>query len=115
MIIVKIERWPDDVDPDDPESERVRRTDIARAVIRNDHTGSQSLGSYEVRLYDPPAYNPWAGQTLTTRVEDFPRRELGAWDLVYRVLRDLVAKRNDPGRAQEEPGSDPRTAEGTSL
>lgn len=114
MIIVKIERWPDDVDPDDPESARVRRTDIARAVIRNDHRGSPELGSYEARLYDPPAYNPWAGTTLTTRVTDFPRRQLGAWDLVYRVLRDLVAERNEPAAAQEPP-ADPGSAEATSA
>lgn len=115
MIIVKIERWPDDVDPDDPESARVRRTDIARAVIRNDHTGSPDLGNYDARLYDPPAYNPWAGRTLTTRVERFPRRELGAWDLVYRVLRDLVAERNEPASApQGRSELDPRSADGTS-
>lgn len=113
MIIVKIERWPDDVDPDDPESARVRRTDIARAVIRNDHTGTPELGSYEARLYDPPAYNPWAGTTLTARVAEFPRRRLGAWDLVYRVLRDLVADRNEPADAQES-SVEPRSADGTS-
>lgn len=113
MIIVKIERWPDDADPADPGSAQVRRTDIARAVIRNDHSGSHDLGNYDVQLYDPPAYNPWAGTTLSTRVEGFPRRALGAWDLLYRVLRDLVAERNEPA-SQDGASSEPRSADGTS-
>lgn len=113
MIIVKIERWPDNVDPDDPAAARVRRTDIARAVIRNDHSGSPELGNYEVSLYDPPAYNPWAGRTLTTRVEGFARRELGAWDLVFRALRDLVGER-DGAEAQEPAAGDGSSADGTS-
>lgn len=115
MIIVKIERWPDDADPDAPGAERGHRTDIARAVIRNDHLGSHERGSYEVRIYDPPAYNPWAGRTLATRIEDFPRRELGAWDLVYRALRDLVGHRNDAAVDQGEPALGPRSADGTST
>jgi hypothetical protein len=105
VIVVKIERWPDDVDPDDPGAARVRRTDIARAVIRNDHTGTPEHGNYDVRLYDPPAYNPWAGRTVTTRLEGFPRRELGAWDLVYRVLRELVGGRNEEASTRREPAS----------
>ena len=113
MIIVKIERWPDDVDPDDPGSARARRTDIARAVIRNDHTGTHDLGNYEARLYDPPAYNPWAGTTVSTRIEGFPRRQLGAWDLIYRVLHELVGTRSEPD-AQGRSALEPRSADGTS-
>ncbi len=94
MIIVKIERWPDQVDPDDPHEKQTPYTDIARAVIRNDHSGTHETGSYHVELYDPPAYNPWAGVVLETEVHDFPRRELGAWDLVYRALDSLVRERN---------------------
>lgn len=113
MIIVKIERWPDNVDPDDPAAARVRRTDIARAVIRNDHSGTPGLGNYEASLYDPPAYNPWAGRILTTRVQGFPRRELGAWDLVFRVLRDLVGERDPAGPQGPTAGEGP-SADGTS-
>ena len=87
MIIVKIERWPDDVDPNDPAPRS--RIEIAKAVIRNDHTGSPELGNYDVELYDPPAYNPWAGVTVDLRVEDFPRRTLGAWHLIARALRQF--------------------------
>lgn len=94
MIIVKIERWPDQVDPDDPHEKSRPHTDIARAVLRNDRSGSYEVGNYSVELYDPPAYNPWAGVTRSTEVRDFPRRELGAWDLIYRALEQLVGERN---------------------
>lgn len=86
MIIVKIERWPDDVDPNDPTAPR-NHIEIAKAVIRNDHTGNAEVGNYTVDLYDPPAYNPWAGVNVEIRVEDFPRRTLGAWHLLARALR----------------------------
>lgn len=87
MIIVKIERWPDDVDPNDPSPRS--RIEIAKAVIRNDHTGTPELGNYTVELYDPPAYNPWAGVNVDLRVENFPRRTLGAWHLIARALRQF--------------------------
>ena len=102
MIIVKIERWPDHLDPDDPR-ERVRpHTDIARAVIRNDQSGTTDVGNYDIELYDPPPYNPWAGVTLRGEVREFPRRELGAWDLLYQALHPLVGERNAvaPGRVE---------------
>jgi len=96
VIIVKIERWSDDADLDDPREQARAHTNIARAVIRNDHTGSDELGNYEVELYDPPPYNPWSGETLRAKVDSFPRKELGAWDLVYRALEQLVGERNGP-------------------
>ncbi|HTX01960.1 MAG TPA: hypothetical protein VMD59_24465 [Acidimicrobiales bacterium] len=95
MIIVKIERWSDDADLDDPREQQRAHTNIARAVMRNDHLGSDDLGNYDVELYDPPPYNPWSGETRRGRVESFPRKELGAWDLIYRALAQIVGERND--------------------
>jgi hypothetical protein len=92
MIIVRIERWPDDTNPND-EAQRHRRTDIAQAVIRNDHSGSRETGSYEISLYDPPPYNPWGGTHRSGTVEDFPRRDLGVWDLLYRGLGSVIGRR----------------------
>jgi hypothetical protein len=92
VIIVKIERWPDGVDPNDPAAAR-SRIEIAKAVIRNDHTGSPDHGNYDVQLYDPPAYNPWAGVNVDLRVENFPRRTLGAWHLIARALRQFEEQR----------------------
>jgi|GEM_PF-1072052 hypothetical protein len=86
MIIVRVERWPDDADPDDLQRERRRHTDIARAVIRNDHSGSTESGNYDVTVYDPPPYNPWGGVNHRTRVQGFPRQELGVWDLIHSAL-----------------------------
>jgi hypothetical protein len=98
VIIVRIERWPDDVNPDDPHLDYHRKVDIARAVIRNDHSGVEGSENYVVELYDPPAYNPWAGRTRDTRIEGFPRRDLGAWDLVHQALHTL-----EESRAGDEP------------
>lgn len=100
MIIVKIERWPDDVDPSDPSAPR-NHIEIAKAVIRNDHTGSPEAGNYTVELYDPPAYNPWAGERVELRVEDFPRRRLGAWHLLARVLRQFETVRPEAAVAED--------------
>ncbi|HUZ21048.1 MAG TPA: hypothetical protein VMU75_10815 [Acidimicrobiales bacterium] len=86
MIIVRVERWPDDADPDDLQRERRRHTDIARAVIRNDHSGSTDSGNYDVTVYDPPPYNPWGGVNHRTRIQSFPRQELGVWDLIHSAL-----------------------------
>lgn len=94
MIIVKIERWPDDADLDDPRELARSHTNIARAVLRNDHLGSEDLPNYDVELYDPPPYNPWSGETRHGRVESFPRKERGAWDLIYRALVQIVGDRN---------------------
>lgn len=88
MIIVKIERWPDHVDPNDPSAPR-NHIEIAKAIIRNDHSGTAEFGNYDVELYDPPAYNPWAGNNIELRVERYPRRNLGAWHLLARVLRQF--------------------------
>jgi hypothetical protein len=93
MIIVRIERWPDDVNPDDPHLDYNKKVDIARAVIRNDHSGVEDAENYVVTLYDPPAYNPWAGKTRETRIEGFQRRVDGAWDLVHEALHTLEEHR----------------------
>jgi len=104
---VRIERWPDDADPND-ERQRHRRTDIAQAIMRNDHSGSRELGNYEIGLYDPPPYNPWSGTHRSGTVEGFPRRDLGVWDLLYRALSTTIGPR-DPGNwwdtTEDDPGA----------
>ncbi len=70
-------------------------------MLRNDHLGTDELGNYDVELYDPPPYNPWSGETLRGRVEGFPRKERGAWDLIYRALAQLVGERNGDGTPSE--------------
>ena len=66
------------------------------AEIANDGETSRASngarGSYTVRLSKRA---PYTRQTWKAgRVEDFPRRRLGAWDLLYRALRATVGDRN---------------------
>ncbi|MCL5047441.1 MAG: hypothetical protein M1374_01395 [Firmicutes bacterium] len=90
MIVVKIEQWPDGADIEDPRERLRPHADIAWAVLKNDKTGTDDLGNYEVRLYDPPPYNPWAGAVVKEQVSNFPRKRLGVWDLLHKALTPLV-------------------------
>lgn len=58
--------------------------------IGNTGRGTPTRGKYRARLSDR-AGRPWR----EAHVEDFPRRRLLAWDLLYRVLRDAVGERNE--------------------
>jgi hypothetical protein len=66
------------------------------AEIANDGETSRAShgarGSYTVRLSKraPQTSHTWR----RGRVENFPRRRLGAWDLLYRALRATVGERN---------------------
>jgi len=90
LIVVKIEQWPDGSDIEDPRERMRPHTDIAWAVMDNDKTGTEEAGNYDVRLYDPPPYNPWAGAVVKGKITGFPRKRLGAWDLLYEALTPLV-------------------------
>ena len=67
------------------------RTHLGTAVIANDGRGTVTSGNYDVRLSKRgrPA-DIWR----RGRVEGFPRKRLGAWDLLYRALRATVGGRN---------------------
>ena len=66
------------------------------AYISNDgekfHASNGTRGDYNVEITK-------AGVTgaiwKRTRVLGFPRRRLGAWDLLFRALRDIVGQRNE--------------------
>lgn len=63
---------------------------LGTALITNDGTGTPESGNYTVRL------SKW-GRPNTTwktgRVENFPRRKLGPWDLLLFALVATVGKR----------------------
>lgn len=89
MIVVRVELWRKG-DPNDVET-------LGTAVIGNDLSGTLYRGNYNVYLgrFHEIATNkvmkrPWQ----TGRVEDFPRRSLGPWDLLYRALKETVGGRN---------------------
>lgn len=92
VIVVRVERWPDGVDPNDPANAR-RATLLATSEIRNDGTGDRELGNYEVTVYDPAPYYALRGATLHGEIRGFPRRQLGVWDLVHRALSAVVGER----------------------
>lgn len=62
-------------------------------TIDNDGMGTPTFGDYNVWLSR-------RGQQINTvwkrgRVEGFPRKRLGAYDLLYRALRVIVGPRNE--------------------
>jgi hypothetical protein len=68
-----------------------RKEVIAVGQIHNAGTGTLSSGNYEVILYKKGSKTQvWKQGTI----EGFPRQRLGPWDLLFRGLRSLLAKRN---------------------
>ena len=83
MVVVTVDLWPG--------GQQERAQPLGRAEIANDGTGAQGVGHYRVRLFQKgKARRVWR----TTRVTDFPRKRLGAWDLLCRALMQLVGDRN---------------------
>ncbi len=64
-------------------------TILATGKIVNTGTGTPTRGNYSVLLRDA-AGRQWKRGA----VEDFPRKRLLAWDLLYRALEKLVGPRN---------------------
>jgi hypothetical protein len=52
-------------------------------TIINDGTGARMSGNYDVQL------KLSRGRALRGRVENFPRRSRGTWELLRRALNDL--------------------------
>jgi hypothetical protein len=63
---------------------------LGTVTIANDCTGSKGSGNYVAKLSTKRAGRLWR----QTRVKGFPRQRLGVYDLLYRVLRDVVGGRN---------------------
>lgn len=68
---------------------------LGTARIANDGTGTAAVGHYTVTLSQRgrPA-SVWK----SGRVRHFPRRRLGAWDLLYLALDATVGPRARPAR-----------------
>lgn len=88
MIVIKVEMWP--------LGDESKAYEIGRGVIANDGTGTDERGNYDVRLLKSDVYAKRPGVWKKGRVEGFPRRVLGPWDLLFRALRACVADRNRP-------------------
>lgn len=87
MIVVRVELWPG--------GDRSKAESLGEAVIINDGSGTQTQGNYHFALSK-------RGQTITDQawrdgqVQGFPRKRLGGWDLLCRVLNEAVGERNVP-------------------
>jgi hypothetical protein len=62
---------------------------IATGTIANTGTGTPTSGDYRIELRDA-AGRKWK----SGHIEEFPRKRLLAWDLLYRALKKLVGNRN---------------------
>lgn len=59
-----------------------KTTEIGKAIIYNDATGSSEVGNYQYKLAQD-------GKIIATgEIKDFPRLEKRAWDLVQIMLND---------------------------
>jgi hypothetical protein len=81
MLVVRIELWPG--------GREDRKQTLATGTITNLGTGSKTRGNYFADLRDA-AGRPWRHGTVT----NFPRKRLLAWDLLHRVLRNLLGDRD---------------------
>lgn len=70
-----------------------KREVLGKAEIYNDATGTPSRGNYVAKLYKR-GENFGGSVWKAGRIEDFPRKRLLMWDLLFRVLRELVEDRN---------------------
>jgi hypothetical protein len=82
MIVVTIELWPG--------GDQQRKQLLGAVTIANDTSGTQMVGNYHYALAKRRGEGAWRqGQ-----VKGFPRQRLGAYDLLFRVLRSAVGSRN---------------------
>lgn len=89
MLVIKVELWP--------QGDSNRAVSQGYATITNDASGTLTVGNYRVAISQRDGNRPWKeGQ-----VKGFPRKQLGAWDLLYRALREMVGERNK-GRTNDK-------------
>jgi hypothetical protein len=86
MLVIRIEEWP--------YGDESRKKDLGVAHIANDVSGTLSSGNYWFKLFKSPEYAKSPGIWKKGNVYNFPRKRLGPWDLLYRVLKEGVGDRN---------------------
>ena len=76
-----------------PHGSEERKSHLGTILIANDGTGTMTRGNYRATLSTRgKPKRIWRSVHLT----DFPRKALGAYDLLFRVLNATVSKRNAP-------------------
>jgi hypothetical protein len=83
MLRITIELWPYGLE----KNKKV----IGVADVYNDGSGTVTTGNYGARIYKKGSFTTiWKkGET-----KGFPRRRLGPWDLLLRILINIVGDRN---------------------
>lgn len=85
MLVVTIEIWP--------LGNEENKRHLGTAKIWNTGTGTMTRGNYKATLSQIKRPNcVWR----SGNVKDFPRKRLGAWDLMFRALRNIIGERNEP-------------------
>lgn len=82
-----------------PHGDESRKRIIGVGEIVNDGTasdgsGDSSMGNYVAKLFKSPEFSTAEGVWRQCPVLGFPRKKLGPWDLLYRVLKESVGYRN---------------------
>lgn len=80
MLVLKMELWPS--------GDETKAQLVAQANIANDGTGGDSVGNYNVVLFN--GRRMWK----KGRVENFPRKKRIGWDLICCALYSMLAGRN---------------------
>jgi len=82
---VKVELWPKGSE------KRARLLGVARITNDGSNGADASVGDYQVdfSLLGKPEV-PW----MNSKVFNFPRKRLGAWDLLFWALSAVVGNRN---------------------
>lgn len=88
MLVARIELWPGGNDQ--------RAREIARVGIWNE-SECLDVSDYGYSSQEDPSIVTTSRTDVRGRIFGFPRRELGAIDLLYRVLLDAVGGRNHEG------------------
>jgi hypothetical protein len=74
-----------------PYGDESKKEVIGIATIANDATGDQTTGNYK---YHISKWGKGNAMWKAGKLAGFPRKRLGPWDLLFRVLSDAVGKRN---------------------
>ncbi len=82
MLVIKAYIWP--------YGDKSKEKHLYTINIGNDGTGTPTRGNYRAALSRKGAKSVWK----SCEVKNFPRKKLGVYDLLYRVLKKVVGNRN---------------------
>lgn len=91
MLMVKLEMWP--------RGDASKAYSLGTIAIANAGTGSETQGDYSVQLSGRPEHFKRRGNWREGLVKAFPRKRLGAYDLLLRALIAVIADRNPAAHA----------------